>query len=175
MKQAQLFNIMEEPIRLQETSFLDNQLIKGTEDSLTLMYREDMFSPWVVADATKDMGPSKFDRGGSFTINNLKIGEYTLAMYNQALASNQLNRNSSKIEIYPNPVKEIVHLNFVSFNHPGFILITDSTGKVVLKKAIRHTQNNLDIDTRNWAAGNYAIVLQYPDGHSSKASFVVTK
>jgi len=155
--------------------FLDNQLIKGTEDSLTLMYREDMFSPWVVADAIKEMGPSKFDRGGSFTINQLKVGEYTLAMYSQALTSNQINSNASKIEIYPNPVIDMVHLDFVSFNNPGYIIITDSTGKIILKKSIRNTQNNLDIDTKNWAAGTYAIVLQYPEGNSSKASFVVTK
>jgi len=155
--------------------FLDNQLIKGTEDSLTLMYRPDMFSPWVLADATKDMGPSKFDREGTFTITNLKAGEYTLAMYSQALASNTLNSNNSRMQIYPNPVKDIVHLDFVSFNHPGYILITDSTGKIILKKAIRNTQNNLDINTKEWPAGTYAIVLQYPDGQSSKASFVVTK
>lgn len=155
--------------------FLDNQLIKGTEDSLTLMYREDMFSPWVKADATKEMGPSKFDRSGSFTINQLKIGEYALAMFSQSLASNEVNNNASKIDIYPNPVKDLVHLDFVSFNHPGYIIITDSTGKIILKKSIRNTQNNLDINTKDWPAGTYAVVLQYPEGNNSKASFVVVK
>lgn len=156
-------------------NFLDNQLIRGTEDSLVVMYRPDMFSPWVMADAARATGPTKFDRVGSFMINDLKVGEYALAMFNNSLGSYGLAANTSEITIYPNPAKETVHLNFMSFSQPGFIIITDSTGKIIMKKPIRNTQNNLDLDVSEWASGNYAIILQYPEGQSTKASFVVTK
>lgn len=156
-------------------NFLDHQLIIGLEDSVELMYRPDMFSPWTLADATKEMGISRLDRAGSFTINNLKPGEYALAMHKLSLANPTPSQNHSAVQIYPNPTKGLVHIDFLSFAEPGYIIITDSTGKVILRKAIRNTQNNLDIDTKNWTAGTYGLLLQYPSGETGRASFTVSK
>ena len=155
--------------------FLDNYLIKGVEDSLTLMYRRDMNSPWELANADKVMGASKFDRQGSFVIKDLKVGEYCLAMYSNALDVDLVLDNNSKINIYPNPAKREVHIDFISFTSPGYIIITDSLGRIMMKNAIRNTQNNIDIETKDWPNGTYRVVLQYPEGESTGASFVITK
>jgi aminopeptidase N len=155
-------------------NFLDNQLIRGTEDSLVLMFRPDAFSVWEIADATINTGVAKFDRRGSFTINNLQKGEYALAIYNQALLTGNA-KNAEGLKIYPNPTKNHLHIEFKSFSQPGYILITDSTGKVILKKQIKHSQNNLDLLTQTWAAGTYKVLLSYPNGEDQSASFTVTK
>lgn len=155
-------------------NFLDNQLIRGTEDSLVLMYRPDAFAEWQIADADINTGPAKFDRRGSFTINDLKIGEYALAIYNQALMLDSLP-NSSPIKIYPNPAKNEVHIEFESFKEPGFIIITDSTGKIILKKRIQHSQNNIDLNTKDWATGNYKVMLNYPNGQSESSTITISK
>jgi len=155
--------------------FLDNYLIKGVEDSLTLMYRKDMSSPWEMANADKVMGANKFDRQGSFIIKQLKVGEYCLAMYSNALEVAVIDDNNSNILIYPNPARNEVHIEFISFTSPGYIIITDSLGRIMMKRSIRNTQNNIDIDTKEWPSGNYKVVLQYPEGKSTGASIVITK
>jgi len=83
--------------------------------------------------------------------------------------------NNSKINIYPNPAKREVHIDFISFTSPGYIIITDSLGRIMMKNAIRNTQNNIDIETKDWPNGTYRVVLQYPEGESTGASFVITK
>ncbi len=160
-------------IGLNGDNYLDNQLIKTTEDSLTLMFREDMYSTWVVADATFVTG-NKIDRKGSVVINNLQSGEYALAIYRQSLG-NESDLEKQAMNVYPNPARDNVFISFSAFTKPGFIIITDSLGKLMIKKPIRNTQNNFDIDTKEWAAGKYTILLQYPDGGQSSESFVIVR
>lgn len=157
-----------------EDNFLDNQLIKGSEDSLVLMFRPNAFVQWELADATINTGVAKFDRKGSFTINDLQVGEYTLGINNQALISSSI-KNSADLKIYPNPTDGDLHIEFKSFSEPGYIIITDSTGKIILKQRVRHSQNNIDLDTKTWAAGTYKVLLSYPEGGDESASFTVTK
>ena len=56
---------------------IDNTLITGSEDSLTILYRTNTGDDWnVVNGYTVNKSGSSFDKIGNIVIDNLKIGEY---------------------------------------------------------------------------------------------------
>lgn len=66
--------------------------------------------------------------------------------------------------VYPNPVKETLHINLNGMNNAGGeIMIADATGRLVHRLNI--TGSNLTIDTRPWATGIY--MIWYKDGRNT--------
>ena len=131
-------------------SYLDNQLITGTEDSLILLYRPDRSSDWTeFGTYTKAMGGSVSDKVGSMSITNLQKGEYTLALKGQTIGIQELN--SSKIKVYPNPTEGL--LTVESPTAFDYIAITNMQGEIILQKWVNGT--TVQVDTVGWAKGNY--------------------
>jgi len=78
---------------------MDNSFITNSEDSLVLMYRPDAESTWQIdSGAILNEGLSATDKVGSFKINDLRQGQYALAIY-----------DANKIDI-PQPVSACVPL-----------------------------------------------------------------
>ncbi len=102
--------------------YLDNYLVTNSEDSLVVLYRPSFSSDWTIENDVTVAGGIKTDKKGTFTINHLKKGEYTLGIYQYNkvdslfmvtpdtchlyASSRNIISNQNDISLYPNPAKE---------------------------------------------------------------------
>lgn len=138
--------------------YLDNELIKITEDSLVLLYRPNAGVAWsLAADYTKNMG-SLFDKRGTISISNLKRGQYALAMYDRKLAdAKRIRNNKAEFTVFPNPASEELNLVFADKHDCCFIEITNAQGQVVLTEKLKGRSNEKKIDISRLTAGTYFV------------------
>lgn len=113
------------------SGFLDNKLIKITEDSLVLLYRPNAISDWQIHPNYTKEGGSAFDKRGSFTVSDLQKGQYTFGIYDQNLLSTkELKLDKLNYEVMPNPADTDITV-ILEKEMIGRIEITSSTGQVV--------------------------------------------
>ena len=86
------------------TGYLDNTFITGNEDSLVILYRPGPGTDWqVVPSFVHNIGTTT-DKKGSFTVDTLLIGEYTLGMYDYMVGLHEQGATPDKmLEASPNP------------------------------------------------------------------------
>ena len=102
--------------------FLDNDLFSGSESALSVYYRASPADEWEeVSGLVQDVQGNTTDRRGSFTINNLQFGEYTLVFFDAGrsdpittsmpecvfinIEETALKPNSNPyFEVFPNPL-----------------------------------------------------------------------
>lgn len=143
--------------------YLDNQLIKKTEDSLVLMYRENAGMNWREYPDYEKTTRTKLDKKGVILIKDLKPGEYAFAMYDRALASNAgkvevPQKANGKIKIYPNPSDSVVKFEWKK-KVQGTLEVTDYTGKVIHKETIDKKKCEYTLDVRDMKRGIYYVGL----------------
>jgi hypothetical protein len=66
------------------------------------------------------------------------------------------------LQVYPNPVKEMLSIRLNGISSNGRISIVDGTGRAVRQMSVAGTPIN--IDTRTWASGMYLVL--YDDGQN---------
>ncbi len=117
---------------------LDNTLILHSKDSLVMLYRPDATLPWKATGFTRS-GPWMT---GTITVDTLRKGEYTLAVWDHLFLGNKKNNSvqGSIMRIYPNPAKEQVSVEFET-NQKTQLSIYDSLGKLVCKKRFQVGKN----------------------------------
>ncbi len=115
--------------------FLDNDLISGSENALQLYFRSNSAEEWQQVTGTnisQDNQGNTTDRRGSFTINNLQFGEYTLAFMDNSRTDPVTTSNPDCVltdiggvqslegnpyfDIFPNPVSPTsrqLHIRFL--------------------------------------------------------------
>lgn len=138
--------------------FLDNELIKITEDSLVLLYRPNGFSDWQIhPDYEKNMG-SAFNKVGEMVVSDLKQGQYTFGIYDHNLlsAEDELEESGIPFDIMPNPADSEVLVQIHSKIH-GKIEITDRLGTMVKELELSTEIQELKIDVSDLGAGLYFI------------------
>ncbi|MBR9860909.1 hypothetical protein GYB22_09200 [bacterium] len=140
--------------------YLDNELIRITEDSLVLMYRPNAWSLWQIADNyTKNMG-SKFDRRGSITVENAAKGQYALAMYDQDLINGINNlENGLTFDLLPNPASDFIEITFDIKPGPFLLEITDRFGRVVFAQQFIGNERKYRVDLTAVGSGVYYVGL----------------
>jgi len=138
--------------------YLDNELIKITEDSLVLLFRPNAGVAWSVAsDYTKNMG-SLFDKRGTISISNLKRGQYALAMYDSKLANTKrIHNNKAEFTVFPNPASKELNIVFADKHDCCFAEITNTQGQVVLTEKLKGRSNEKKIDISMLAGGTYFV------------------
>jgi hypothetical protein len=143
-----------------EYGYLDNELIRITEDSLVLLYRPSGNKAWVVYDDYNKIMGSAFDKRGSVLINNLEKGQYTFGMYDSNLANQkELPKPHSKFKVFPNPVEDELTIEFESAHDCCVLEITNALGQVVKSKKIRAKRATQTIDVSDLKPGNYFVGL----------------
>ncbi|MEZ4842828.1 MAG: M1 family aminopeptidase [Bacteroidia bacterium] len=154
--------------------YLDSDLIRGTEDSLTILYRPTATSGWeVYPDLVHNMG-SKFDKRGSFTIKNVKKGQYALAYYDCQRASVQDETVTENfVTIYPNPATETLNIDIKDAKN-GSLEITDINGKIVYSDTILAKKCCKPIDVSGWTPGVYFVGIVI-DNRSYKPKLMVVR
>lgn len=137
--------------------YLDNELIRITEDSLVLLYRPHAKAPWAEAkDYTKDAG-SLFDKRGTMEISKLKKGQYTLAMYDANLASTLELEVSPSFKVYPNPASKEITVELGDRKSVDTIEITDLTGRVVQTVEVKPNTKKEVVDISKLTSGVYFV------------------
>jgi hypothetical protein len=138
--------------------YLDNELIKITEDSLVLLFRPNAGVAWSVAsDYTKNMG-SLFDKRGTISISNLKRGQYALAMYDSKLTNTKrIHNNKAEFTVFPNPASKELNIVFADKHDCCFAEITNTQGQVVLTEKLKGRSNEKKIDISMLAGGTYFV------------------
>jgi len=96
---------------------------------------------------------------GEIVINNVNGGSNFVC--DIIINTSEVERNLS-FDIYPNPVKDIINIDFNNINVKNFLVVS-LTGDVVFEKNINPTQNDLQIPN-NLEAGIYFVKVYNNEG-----------
>ena len=153
--------------------WMDNELIKKTEDSLVLVYRPNAKSSWQIHENyTKNTG-SLFNRKGVITINKLKKGQYTFGMYDVNLILGLDQNLKTTLKAFPNPATNSINFEFETPKACCYLEITNVEGKVVHKERIKRKRNSISIDVSKWSKGVYYAGIILENNAYTPVKFVV--
>lgn len=143
------------------SGWLDNDLIKQTEDSLRLLYRKNPGEPWEIYPYyTHNTGGNKLDKVGLMYATKIRKGEYVLAMYDKKLGTITITpQDKGKLDIYPNPSQDKVKIEFDDVYNRAELTITDNLGRIIQQIPLYSGQKFIEVDTNGWAAGVYFVNL----------------
>lgn len=128
----------------------------STLDSIQLLYRQDSSHPWNIVKSQCNGNSNE----GFFVVNNLKKGEYTLAVIDSSMLDIQDPiqeiPNTPAIEILPNPNKDCFTLHLIL---PGnyTIVIRDLKGRRILTRRGISSQTTI---SHNLPAGIYFVEIK---------------
>lgn len=156
------------------SGYLDNSLITGSEDSLVLLYRSDPGKDWILLNGvTRLSGPNLFDKIGSFVIDTLLKGEYTLGYYDYTVMNiGVLSSTTLQFIVFPNPTSDQLSIAFPqAIQNRLRIEVTDLMGKVLSFKDCQAGEQLTFLSTKMLSAGTYFIRVYDGVQHKS-VSFV---
>lgn len=146
--------------------FLDHLLKITNEDSILLLYRKNRTDVWSeVPYYQLETGASSTNKYGSIIIDDLKIGEYCLGIgtsINTGIGNIKKNKNQL-VSVYPNPAKDEIFIELLEEQKSSTtynIEIIDLQGKILFAENEINLSKKHKIDTRNFSAGNYLLVLK---------------
>ena len=150
----------------------DFGLLKSSEDSIVVLYREKPENPWEIYKSPIMNIGLLTDSLGGFRIENGALGEYTLAEYDSAFNESlfdfigaKLSESKSYLYVFPNPSNGLVSIRTregIDVN----ITILNSYGAEVWLSEVESTA--VEIDVSNWPSGVYYI-LGYEEGDAKSA------
>jgi aminopeptidase N len=153
--------------------FLDNELIKGTEDSLVLLYRPNAETAFVVeTDLTFQPGSNKADKTGRFWVNNLKKGDYVFGYKDISAAINNIQDNQRTLKLYPNPTEGNFTVEFPPRHQDGTIKVIDMKGALILESKFVKSDLEIKLNTSSWNKGNYILIFEDDRGKLTE-NFIV--
>jgi aminopeptidase N len=139
--------------------FLDNTLITSSSDTVIILYRGGAMDDWQEIDFDK-IGPWNI---GNILVNDLKPGEYSLAVKEASVGGSELRLPGNKIlDIYPNPSSG----NFTiqsDTDTGGDIRIYSDSGILVKAFPVSSGRERITWSPVGLAAGSYLIAL-YQEG-----------
>jgi hypothetical protein len=159
------------------SGWMDNQILEGrAEDSLVLLYRKDAESYWQIeTNAIKTMGV-KIDKKGSFTIPELKKGQYAFGVYGKAKTTgfNQKPENKD-FKWYPNPAGDKLYLEWANGEQPEKFNIFNSAGQLVMSDSIITSANKEEISTQDLASGTYYLSIYSSNSKLISGEFIIAR
>lgn len=159
------------------SGWLDNQLLEGrAEDSLVLLYRKDAESYWQIeTKAIKTMGV-KLDKKGSFTIPELKKGQYAFGVYGKSKTTgfNQKLENKD-FKWYPNPAGDKLYVEWANGEQPENFNIFNSAGQLVMSDSILASAKKAEISTQDLASGTYYLSIYSSNAKLISSEFIIAR
>jgi aminopeptidase N len=138
------------------TNNFDNDLISkyNSLDSLILLYRPNQEADWIAVKTTRTNNTS-----GYLTLNALWEGDYIMAVGDvNIIGLDDISQNTeTSMNIYPNPVKDKLNIEFHNLNKDANLTIVDYSGKIVYSNIINRGIKNKQIDNINLSSGIYII------------------
>lgn len=108
-------------------NILDGDIITGANDSIVILYRPGAGHDWQPRDFYK-IGPWQL---GSIYVDNLRPGEYTLAIWDEAFVGvNNLPSGTAPLHIFPNPANDTFTIQ-TNVNVPTRLVINNAGGRQV--------------------------------------------
>ena len=100
----------------------------------------------------------EFFTGTSSVYNNLYTAGFHQPMLNKQPFKDNLNEGT--VTVFPNPVKDVINLNFqLSKSTIVKMVLTDVNGKALLERNLQSKANIARIPVQQFVAGNYFITL----------------
>lgn len=166
------------------SGYLDNSLITNREDSLVVLYRPYGRADWsIYTDVQFNYLNNQNDRRGRVTLNDLKQGDYVLAIYDGSRLAQpnnpdfsqcrelgtaliELPRQEQYFTVYPNPTADSFTIALKPSNKvPDTFSVFDSRGKIVYSSAFPEFGPGIEkIDMVKWPAGIYFVRVYTIDG-----------
>lgn len=82
--------------------------------------------------------------------------------------------NHWDLEIFPNPVSDVLTVRFVSPDGSGLrATVLDALGKVILSGQVLSEQDGSTIDCQSWDAGVYFLVIQHPQSRAIATTRII--
>jgi aminopeptidase N len=168
--------------------YLDHTLITNSEDSLVLMYRPSSRHQWRIENDVVFTTGSVSDKKGSFTINQLKSGEYALAIY-QANKTPDYTDTPDSCALFTNlsaPKSSVPLLMLIPSltntqlttrvicENPSVLTIVNADGITMQTRQVSIGAHNYHTDVSQWLPGNYYVILTDKTGRTTK-KFIVIK
>ncbi len=125
----------------QNAETYDAELFKLESDSLIIMYRKDGSHQWEHV----NFSIKGNNNAGIITVENIQSGDYVLGVWNEKYIGLNENNNKSNIEIYPNPAKDNLYIDFNN-EIKGNIIITNQLGQVVKKTNIDGKEITINVE-----------------------------
>lgn len=136
--------------------FLDNLLVIGPEDSLTLVYRPHAGIAWqVVPGLTHNIGNAN-DKSGGFRISQVLRGEYCLARKVGISGLRKEINQTNGLLVFPNPADSEVNVVFPQTIEKGSLSLLNAEGKELLYIPL-HGAKNFLLPVKGYTPGNYFI------------------
>ena len=146
-------------------NYLDNVLLANPKDSLIILYRQNAGDEWQPISFVK----SGTNNHGYLIVDNLRRGEYSLAIWDEAHLgiNNNYQKDEEFLTIYPNPSNDYFVFNF-NIKNKSTIEIFNSIGELVDNIEIdpdsyRDGQNEINWQPINLPNGNYFVNLKLDD------------
>jgi len=160
------------------TGYLDNTFITGNEDSLVILYRPGAGYNWsVVGSYIHNIGASTTDKKGSFTIDTLLQGEYTIAMYDYSVGIQDWPVATAEIiSVAPNPSSDSFT---IQVNEPSMqeftLVIYDMGGREVYASDTMKSSSTLVWSGVRQPAGVYHVVMKRGSSLVTGKTIMLTK
>lgn len=138
--------------------YLDNLLITGSEDSLTLLYRPGAGSPWQICQGlTHNMGGAS-DKFGAFRVAQIQKGEYCLARKTGISGTDKDLLRNVQLSVFPNPASSVVNIVFSETIKKGSLSLLNAEGRELLHVQLNGASDSM-IPVKGYPAGQYFIKL----------------
>ena len=159
-------------------AFLDYLWLDEREDSLILFYREGPWQDWqeVTTGFTHDMG-SATDKRGSFTLDTLKLGQYTLGLYDDAIIPiDQLQGHEGNVTftVFPNPTQDLLTFE-IEETKGGTLTLYSLRGQKLIEEKVRPNQTRKSLDLFRIESGVYFLQFEDAEGNKGTKKVVVRK
>ncbi len=151
--------------------YLDNNFITNSVDSLVIVYRPDKNTNWTIQESSNSHALKQLK------IDSLKIGEYSLAIYDWENYTKMKNNKiiSSLIDVYPNPNNGNFNLKLDDHFY-GNIYIINSSGKIVAKQNDSSIFSEIAFNISNLSNGLYFVRTHNLDtGEIITKKFIIQK
>jgi len=147
---------------------IDSGLVKYSEDSLVLLYRE-VGKEWEIYDDYQIVIGSATDKQGAVVINEMKFGEYVLAERDTAINESLLTSpeqiiKKATVKAYPNPAGNEINLLATESLTNVSVLILDNWGREIDSFSVTKWSQELNLNLSAYSEGVYFYIIETDQG-----------
>ncbi len=134
------------------------------------------------ANSLKELTWAHANKTGQFATAEVAMSEWIDAENQQILIPNEIidhNKDGDdfisgdiKVSVFPNPVAEVINVQFEGENEASDVLIKDIIGREVVNAKINNA-DYLSYDLASWPEGTYMLMILNKDGQKLAAEHIV--
>lgn len=154
--------------------YLDHNLIGNNEAGVVLLYRRNPSEYWSIYPYyTQNTIGTNTPKYGYMQLDSILIGEYTFGYDENFAGINIITTDEKTLNIYPNPAKDEITIDFEGLSLNREIKIFDLNGKNMY--SAYNNSSKLQISTHHWKSGIYIIEINTENGELSNRKVVINK